>query len=147
ERMVDSLTQAGMAQNLFAIIYLQHSAPEAMAGRLMSFFASQTMPSSDRPQSIVPLDGRQALLVSASSHAAIDNVRRMATQLDFRLDDEPTLRIIPLKHVDATVMAEQLTSAFATEQPVITTTSPEPAAVDAAVEAAYGGDSPESASP
>src|SRR5690606_13029057 len=59
--------------------------------------------------------------------------------LDFRLDDEATLRIIPLKHVDATTMAEQLSSVFVNDQPVVATSEPTPAAAQDAVDASHAG--------
>src|SRR5690606_32853332 len=102
---------------LFAIIYLKESAPDAMAEQLMSFFGSQTMAGTDKPNTILPLDGHQALLITATSTAAIDNVRRMVTQLDYRLEDAISLRIIPRRHVDAGVMAGQLSSVFSMDEP------------------------------
>lgn len=115
ERLVRSFSDSGAEQNLFAIIYLHDSAPEVMAAKLLAFFSSQSLHGSLAPRSIIPLEGRQALLVSAASESAIENVKRMVAQLDFGLEDEVTLRIIPLRHLGATQIAEQLSSLFGDE--------------------------------
>jgi general secretion pathway protein D len=125
EQLISTLLQGKAENNLFAVIYVNHSPPENVAAKLMAFFASQSNTGNKLPISIIPLEERQALLVSANSRTAIENVRKLASQLDFGLTDEVALRIIPLRHLTALNIAEQLNAVFGggAGRPTISTTT------------------------
>lgn len=120
ERLVGTFVQGEAARSLFAVIYLHNSPPENVAAKLLAFFASHNGDSALAPLSVIPLEERQALLVAARTESAIENVRRIASQLDFGLQDEVTLRIIPLRHLAAADIAARMSSVFGDESGVPT---------------------------
>ena len=111
-QLVSTLISGDSPRSLFAIIYLHNSPPQNVASKLLAFFATQKGNENKLPVSVIPLEERQALLVAASTPAAIENVRKLASKLDFGLNDEITLRLIPLRHLGATEIAGQLSTVF-----------------------------------
>ncbi len=109
--LVNTLSESGAADNLVAIIPLNESPPEQVAASLLGLYSNNGTLPADIPV-VIPLENQQSLLVGVKSKRAMSDVRRLLKGLDRDLRDQPSLRIIPLKHLPADEIATQLNAIF-----------------------------------
>lgn len=111
--LINALVDNSNKNDIFAVIPIRESAPETVAASLGAYFQSSGRPASAIPL-IIPLEAQQSLLVIAQSQKTMKNVRTMIRGLDKNNRDTPSLRIIPLKSLQAFDIADQLNKVFAT---------------------------------
>lgn len=111
--LINALVDNSNKNDIFAVIPIRESAPETVAATLGAYFQSSGRPASAIPL-IIPLEAQQSLLVIAQSQKTLKNVRTMIRGLDKNNRDTPSLRIIPLKSLQAFEIADQLNKVFAT---------------------------------
>lgn len=118
ERLIKTLVDTGIAEQRVAVMQLRESPPDEVAQRVNQLYASLGR----TPVTVIPLAQRQAILVASPSRAAINDVRRLVREIDVDLRDSVSLRILQLTHLEAEVVAEQLTSVFSGVQLAATQT-------------------------
>lgn len=110
--LIKALVDSGIGNNLVAVVPLRESSPEKVAASINAYYTSLDT----RPQMIpliIPLENQQALLIGAKNQRIMRNARTLIAGLDKDNRDTPSLRIIPLKHLPATDIANQLNAIFA----------------------------------
>lgn len=112
-RLLDTLVETGMTDQRIAIIPLNEAPPEQVAAQVIAAYSAPGLPAIN----IVPLDNRQALLVSTASARTMEEVKRLVRELDTDLTERAELRIIQLTHLKAEEIAEQLVDVFGGEAP------------------------------
>jgi general secretion pathway protein D len=112
-RLLDTLVETGMTDQRIAIIPLNEAPPEQVAAQVLAAYSAPGLPAIN----LVPLDNRQALLVSTASARTMEEVKRLVRELDTDLTERAELRIIQLTHLKAEEMAEQLVDVFGGEAP------------------------------
>lgn len=108
EGLLKRLAVSGLGTDHVAIVPMRQSAPEKIAGQLSDFYRARGADA----VTIVPLDGQQAILVSAKDEAMVNGAKQLAQAMDAEIRDETTLRIIPLKHLVAEELAQRLATIF-----------------------------------
>ncbi len=108
ERLLKGLMATGVTEERVAVIPLRQSAPDKIAAQMSEFFRSRN----NNSVSVIPLEGQQALLVSAKEAGALEGVKRLAEAMDTEIRDEISLRVIPLQHVVAEEIAQRLQAIF-----------------------------------
>ncbi|WP_187972885.1 type II secretion system secretin GspD [Aquibium microcysteis] len=111
--LLDTLVATGMTDQRIAIVPLNEAPPEQVAAQVLAAYSAPGLPA----VSIVPLDNRQAVLVSTASVRTMDEVKRLVRELDTDLTERAELRIIQLTHLKAEEMADQLVKVFGGEAP------------------------------
>jgi len=111
ERMLQTLSERAVDYDRVAIIPLSKSAPEAVAAKLMEFYAPSLRDDTERV-TIVPLQNQQAILVGTSDPSLMGGLTQLVQQLDRSATDVSELRIIPLTHIKAADIVPQLTQIF-----------------------------------
>lgn len=121
--LITALVDSGAGNSLVAVVPLRESSPEKVAGAVSAYFASQNASASDTPL-VIPLENQQALLIGAKNQRIMRNTRTLISGLDKDNRDVPSLRIIPLEHLPATDIANQLNGIFSTAGPADTKRGP-----------------------
>jgi general secretion pathway protein D len=111
--LITSLSASGVSEDRVAIIPLRHSAPEKVAVQLSDFYRSRIGPGTETV-TVIPLENQQAILVGVKDRRVMDGVKTLAAELDQEWKDEVALRIIPLVHLGADEIAQQLQAVFQT---------------------------------
>lgn len=111
EETLKTLATSGATEDRLAIIQLSQAAPERIAIQVSELYKSRLPPGADQP-TIIPLDRQQALLVATRDPGVMEGIRTLARALDRESADEPTLRVIPLQHVQAEEIAQRLAGLF-----------------------------------
>ncbi len=109
--LVNTLVETGVGRDLVAIVSLQRSAPESVATAVLTYFEQLGTPQSRIPV-VIPLENQQSLLISARDAGIMSNTRQLIRGLDRDLRDTAALRIIPLTHLPAAEISEQLNQIF-----------------------------------
>ncbi|WP_375453331.1 secretin N-terminal domain-containing protein [uncultured Methylobacterium sp.] len=108
ESLLKRLAASGLGTDHVAVVPMRQSAPDKIAGQLSDFYRARGA----EAVTIVPLDGQQAILVSAKDEAMVNGAKQLAQAMDAEIRDETTLRIIPLKHLVAEELAQRLATIF-----------------------------------
>lgn len=116
--LLDTLVETGMTDQRIAIIPLNEAPPEQVAAQLLAVYSAPGLPAIN----IVPLDNRQALLVSSASARTMEEVQRLVRELDTDLTERAELRVVQLTHLNAEEMAKQLVEVFGGEAGNVETT-------------------------
>jgi general secretion pathway protein D len=111
--LVQALVNNSGGDDLITVIRLRESPPETVAASMNTYFASSANTPTEVPL-IIPLEQQQALLVIARSQSLMNNVRTLVKGLDKENRDGPSLRIISLRNLPASDIAEQLNKSFST---------------------------------
>ena len=109
--LVNTLVDTGVAQDLVAIVTLQRSAPEAVAASVLSYYEQRGTPRSRIPI-VIPLENQQSILLGARDSTTMNNTRQLIRGMDRDLRDTASLRIIPMTHLPAAEISEQLNQIF-----------------------------------
>ena len=109
--LLDTLVATGMTDQRIAIIPLNEAPPEQVAAQVLAAYSAPGLPAIN----VVPLENRQALLVSSASERTMDEVKRLVRELDTDLTERAELRIIQLTHLNAEEMSKQLIEVFGGE--------------------------------
>ncbi|WP_298959680.1 secretin N-terminal domain-containing protein [uncultured Methylobacterium sp.] len=108
ETLLKRLSTSGMGEDHVAVVPLRQSAPDKISGQLTEFYRARQAD----PITIVPLNGQQAVLVSAKDEAMVNGAKQLAQAMDAEVRDEVAPRIIPLKHLSAEELAQRLSIMF-----------------------------------
>lgn len=111
--LINTLSANGIGDDRIAIIPLEQSAPERVAQQLQSFYRER-FPDQATSLTVLALENQQALLIGTSDRSTMNVVRRLITELDRKLGDNISLRIIPLQNLSAEDSVKQLTAIFST---------------------------------
>ncbi|MGI6244212.1 MAG: type II secretion system secretin GspD [Pseudochelatococcus sp.] len=111
ERTLQSISRDGIADENVAVVPVHQGSPEKVAAKLLAFYQARVPAGGDMP-TIVPLERQRALLVAARDVQIMHGVRQLAKLMDRETADEPTLRIIELRHLSAEEIAKPLTEIF-----------------------------------
>jgi general secretion pathway protein D len=103
-----SLSDGSLGDDRVAIIPLMQSSPDKIAQQLGEFYRSQA-----EAATIVPLDNQQALLVGTKDRRTLQGIKELVRRLDRDTGGDSTLRIIPLIHLSADEIVQQLTAVYA----------------------------------
>ena len=109
--LVNTLVDTGVARDLVAIVTLERSAPEAVAASVLTYYEQAGTPRSRIPI-VIPLENQQSLLLGAKDNRTMNNVRELVRSLDRDLRDSASLRIIPLTHLPAAEISDQLNAIY-----------------------------------
>jgi len=109
--LLDTLVETGMTDQRIAIIPLNEAPPEQVAAQVLAAYSAPGLPAIN----VVPLDNRQALLVSSASARTMDEIKRLVRELDTDLTERAELRVVQLTHLNAEEMAKQLIEVFGGE--------------------------------
>ena len=112
--LTNTLSESGIADNLVGIIALRESPPEQVAAAVIALYSNNGTPATNIPV-LIPLENQQSLLIGTNSKRAMADVRNLIKGLDRDLRDQPSLRVIPLKHLPADEIAGQLNAIFGSE--------------------------------
>lgn len=108
EDMVRMLAgRPGRSQKL-AILPMRRAAPAVVARQMGDIYAQRGLGDAY----FLPIEQRNSLLIVAESQAAVNAARKLAMGLDVNSQDEVSLRVIQLAHLDAREAAEQLNQIF-----------------------------------
>ncbi len=111
ERTLQSISRDGLGDDKVAVVPVQHSAPERLAAQLNAFYEARIPNNADMP-TIVPLERQRAILVAARDIQILNGIRQLAQLMDRETSDEPTLRVIELRHLVAEEIAGPLNEIF-----------------------------------
>lgn len=111
ERTLQSISRDGLGDDKVAIVPVQHSAPERLAAQLVAFYEARIPNGGDMP-TILPLERQRAILVAARDAQILNGIRQLAQLMDREATDEPTLRVIELRHLVAEEIATPLNEIF-----------------------------------
>lgn len=117
--LLDTLVETGMTDQRIAIIPLNEAPPDQVAAQVLAAYSAPGLPA----LSVLPLERRQALLVSSTSTKTIEEVQRLVRELDTDLTERAELRVVQLTHLNAEEMAKQLVEVFGGEAGSIETTT------------------------
>jgi general secretion pathway protein D len=106
--LINSLADSGVMEDRVAIIPLHQSAPATVAQQLMEIYGNQAGGAGGESVTVMPLENQQAILVKTKDRRVMEGIRSMTLELDRDWRDEFGLRLIPLKHLGADEVAEQL---------------------------------------
>ncbi|MGV6872691.1 secretin N-terminal domain-containing protein [Pseudochelatococcus sp. B33] len=111
ERTLQSISRDGLGDDKVAVVPVQHSAPERLAAQLTAFYEARIPNGADMP-TIVPLERQRAILIAARDMGMLNGIRQLAQLMDREATDEPTLRVIELRHLVAEEIAGPLNEIF-----------------------------------
>lgn len=109
QEMIASLAARGLGDDRVAIIQLRNTQPERMATIIGEFAKARRA----EDLTVVPLERQQALLVGTRDRSLMAGVRNLIRSADVDRSDEATLRLIPLKFLNADDIVPQLNQIFA----------------------------------
>ncbi len=109
--LVNALVDSTNGEDFVAVIPLMESAPETVASSMKAYYFGSGKSDRKVPL-IVALEDQQALLVVARSRSVMSTARALIRKLDRNNSDVPSLRIISLKNLPATEIADQLNAVF-----------------------------------
>lgn len=108
--MINSLSARGLGDDRVAIITLQNTPPERIAAVVSEFATSRRI--TPEELTVVPLERQQAVLVGTRDRSLMAGVRNLIRATDVDRSDEATLRLIPLKFLNADDIVPQLNQIF-----------------------------------
>lgn len=111
ESTLQSISRDGLGDEHVTVIPTQNSSPERLAAKLTAFYEARIPAGGDMP-SIIPLDRQRALLVAARDAQVLNGIKQLAQLMDREAADEPTLRVIELRHLSAEEIAKPLSQIF-----------------------------------
>jgi general secretion pathway protein D len=110
QEMINSLAARGLGDDRIAIIQLRNTQPERMATILGEFAKARRVAAEDL--TVVPLEKQQSLLVGTRDRSLMAGVRSLIRSADVDRSDEATLRLVPLKFLNADDIVPQLNQIF-----------------------------------
>lgn len=110
--LIEEFAEDSGDRTVFALIRVRQTSPKEITESLSEFFGGQAGRNVALPISVIALESQASLLVSASDNTALNNVRKLVTQLDQLPSNSLELRIIPLRNVAAEEIGPQLSKAF-----------------------------------
>ena len=108
EAMLKGLAKGGLGADHTVVIPLRYGLPAAVAGQLAEFYSSRGV----QGLTLLPLDQQGAILAASRDATTLNGVRRLAQVMDSQVTDEMGLRIVPLKYLKASEVAEKLATLF-----------------------------------
>lgn len=111
ERTLQSISRDGLGDDRVAIVPVRHGAPEHVAAQLSAFYQARIPNGADMP-TIVPLERQRAVLVAARDAQILNGIKQLAQLMDREATDQPTLRVIELRHLVAEEIAKPLGEIF-----------------------------------
>ncbi|MBE7220341.1 MAG: hypothetical protein INR64_17870, partial [Caulobacteraceae bacterium] len=108
ESMLKSLAKSGLGADHTLVIPLRYGAPAAVAAQLNDFYGSRGV----QGLTLLPLDQQGAILAASRDVTTLNGARRLAQLMDSQVTDEMGLRIVPLKYLKASEVAEKLATLF-----------------------------------
>ncbi|MFT0891561.1 secretin N-terminal domain-containing protein [Pseudochelatococcus sp. G4_1912] len=111
ERTLQSISRDGLGDDNVSVVPVHNSTPEKLAAKLIAFYETRIPAGGDMP-TIVPLERQRALLVAARDMQVMNGIKQLAQLMDREASDEPTLRVIELRHLSAEEIAKPLSQIF-----------------------------------
>lgn len=108
EALVQSLVDTGVSSQRVAVVSIRARDPESIASEVQSIYEARGIDS----VTVLPLQGRQGVMVATNSRNGLRQVRELIRSLDQRQDEDARLRVIQLVHTSATDVAAQINEVF-----------------------------------
>ncbi len=110
--LVQSLAEGGIGEDRVAIVPLHQSSPEKVAAELIEFYKDRLGTTAGEGVTILPLEHQQALLIGTRDARVMQGAKQLIEQLDREGGDEISLRVLPLVHLSADDVVQQLNAIF-----------------------------------
>ncbi len=108
EGLIRTVSGSALGNDVVRIVPLTRSEPEQIAAEIRQLYTER----GETDFSVIPLAGRQALMISSSDKGLLAGIVKLVVRLDTSVRSSFEVRVIPLRTIPARVAADQLTAVF-----------------------------------
>ncbi len=108
EGLIRTVSGSALGNDIVRIVPLTRSEPEQIAAEIRQLYTER----GETDFSVIPLSGRQALMISSSDKGLLAGVVKLVVRLDTAVRSSFEVRVVQLKTIPARVAADQLSTVF-----------------------------------
>lgn len=134
EGLIRTVSGSALGNDVVRIVPLTRSEPEQIAAEIRQLYTER----GETDFSVIPLAGRQALMISSSDKGLLAGIVKLVVRLDTSVRSSFEVRVLQLKTIPARVAADQLSAVFGSKSNGGTRSAPAPAPTRAETSASAG---------